>query len=213
MDNNQQATNWTAYYQRPFFLSRFTRWLGARHIRKILGDVGLKEGLSFLELGGGNSCVFGELDLSFQPSRYTVIDNNELGLSLLQDRVGQHENLRLVLGDLFAGDFSERPHDVVLSLGLIEHFDRADTYRMILRHFELVKPGGCVLITFPTPTRLYRASRWIAEAFGRWAFPDERPLEMREVIEVFEHQGSILHQEVGSWTPFTQGVILGRRAS
>jgi cyclopropane fatty-acyl-phospholipid synthase-like methyltransferase len=178
-----------------------------------LCGAGINEGLSFLELGGGNSCVFDRLYASFRPNCYTIIDNNELGLDLLRSRVDTPANLRLLSGDLLSDRITERNFDVVLSLGLIEHFDRIHTAQMISRHFEFAKPGGCVLITFPTPTRRYRVSRRIAESLGAWAFPDERPLEMQEVAESFESHGRILHQEIGAWTPFTQGLIMGRRAN
>jgi cyclopropane fatty-acyl-phospholipid synthase-like methyltransferase len=213
MDRSRKITDWTAYYRNPFFLSHFTRRLGARRIASVLREAGIREGLSFLELGGGNSCMFEGLDALFRPSRYTVIDTNELGLDLMRERAGRRENLRLLLQDLLAPGITERNYDVVFSVGLIEHFDPSHTAQLISRHFEFAKPGGCVLITFPTPTRIYRAARRISASLGTWAFPDERPLEMPEVTEAFERHGRILHQEIGAWTPFTQGLVVGRRAS
>jgi 2-polyprenyl-3-methyl-5-hydroxy-6-metoxy-1,4-benzoquinol methylase len=65
--------------------------------------------------------------------------------------------------------------DVVFSVGLIEHFDQSGTNAMIRAHFKALKPAGCAIISFPTPTWLYRAAPRLAETLGLWKFPDERP--------------------------------------
>ncbi len=63
--------------------------------------------------------------------------------------------------------------DVVFSIGLIEHFDPAGTRQAIEAHFALLKPGGYAIISYPTPTWLYRAARTLTEAAGLWKFHDE----------------------------------------
>jgi hypothetical protein len=72
--------------------------------------------------------------------------------------------------------------DVVLSVGLIEHFDQAENAKVVAAHFDNAKPGGWVLISFPNPTWLYRASRASLEFAGLWRFPDERPLRREDVL-------------------------------
>jgi len=49
-------------------------------------------------------------------------------------------------------------------------------------HLDAAKLGGYILITFPTPTLLYRIIRKAAEILGVWKFHDERPLKAAEVI-------------------------------
>lgn len=82
---------------------------------------------------------------------------------------------------------------------------------MIERHFEFTKPGGIVLITFPTPTFLYRGIRGLAELFRLWIFHDERPLRFDEVETVCDRFGDRLHREINWWIGLTQGILVYRR--
>ena len=52
-------------------------------------------------------------------------------------------------------------------------------------HFSygILKKDGITIISFPTPTFLYRITRKICEIIGIWFFHDERPLEFEEVIK------------------------------
>lgn len=55
------------------------------------------------------------------------------------------------VGELVAQDFLtcriQRKYDLVYSLGFIEHFNNFD--EVILRHAELVSPGGCLFLSTP----------------------------------------------------------------
>jgi SAM-dependent methyltransferase len=85
--------------------------------------------------------------------------------------------------------------DIVFSVGLVEHFNPAQTREAVLAHFNLLKPGGVAIITFPTPTALYRLARRLIEMAGMWKFPDERPLRPREVIDAIVQRGDLLWQK------------------
>ena len=74
----------------------------------------------------------------------------------------------------------DRLYDIVFSVGLIEHFDPAGTARVVAAHFDYLRPGGTAIITFPTPTWLYRVVRGLAEMTNNWIFHDERPLRLPE---------------------------------
>jgi hypothetical protein len=56
----------------------------------------------------------------------------------------------------------------------------------------LLKAGGIAIMTFPTPTLLYRTARRLAERAGMWMFPDERPLKLPEVVEAARPHGKML---------------------
>lgn len=203
-----KATNWTAYYDRPFFLAPYTRALGARGIINALKRAGVRRAETVAEFGGGNSSVYDSINQAFAPVTYTCIDRNELGLRLIADRAGA--NIVVVTADILASDFKPITADVVLSIGLVEHFDEAGTRKAIERHFECTRPGGVVLITFPTPTLLYRCSRAISEALGLWKFPDERPLTMDETLTTIKRCGEVIESRIAYWTPFTQGIVTAR---
>jgi predicted SAM-dependent methyltransferase len=49
--------------------------------------------------------------------------------------------------------------DICFSVGLIEHFTEEDLPRVVSAHFDVVRPGGLVVISFPTPT-CSRSTRW-----------------------------------------------------
>ncbi len=90
----------------------------------------------------------------------------------------------------------EEKSDIVFSVGLIEHFDAPRTRQAALSHFDVLRPGGTAIITFPTPTLLYRITRGLAEMFGMWQFPDERPLKKAEVLASVSERGEVLMTKI-----------------
>ncbi len=103
--------------------------------------------------------------------------------------------------------------DLVYSVGLIEHFDAAGTRRAIDAHFRLLKPNGVALITFPTPTWLYRIARSAAEALGQWKFPDERALSPEEVRESAARWGEVQFEKTLWPLVFTQRLLVVRKVA
>ena len=101
--------------------------------------------------------------------------------------------------------------DLVFSVGLIEHFSPLNTARMVRRHFELAKTGGLVILFFPTPTPLYRATRFCAELLRLWMFHDERPLRSAEVERVIAPYGHVVHRELIRANFLTQRIIVARK--
>ena len=68
-----------------------------------------------------------------------------------------------------------------------------------------------MIITFPTPTWLYRIVRKFAEWIGVWVFHDERPLSFDEVRESLILHGEILYECTNWPIILTQGVIVTRK--
>ncbi len=145
-----------------------------------------------------------------RPGSYDVIDTNEYGLSLLAARIGGRGGVRLhrqsVLELSYGGEA-----DVVFSIGLIEHFDAAGTRRAVLAHFEPLRPGGIAIISFPTPTLLYRASRRAIEAAGMWRFPDERPLGRLEVLHTVRERGDVVYEKTLWPVVLTQRLVVAKK--
>jgi hypothetical protein len=67
-----------------------------------------------------------------------------------------------------------------------------------------------VLITFPTPTLLYRLTRGFLEAIGQWKFPDERPLGYEEVLAAVGERGEVVFRKTLWPLMLTQGLIVAR---
>lgn len=205
------ATDWDAYYARTPRYTSVTRRLSTAKLIGVIRNEFDGAPLRICELGGANSCFLEAFAARLNVIHYHVIDLNAFGLNLLRTRrprchlTFEHDNVltRYEAGSLF---------DLVYSVGLIEHFDVADTARAIDSHFARCRPGGLVLVTFPTPTWPYRLIRGLAERSGTWAFPDERPLLFDEVLGRCGRYGAIVHRSINWWIGLTQGYVAVRKA-
>jgi cyclopropane fatty-acyl-phospholipid synthase-like methyltransferase len=129
-------------------------------------------------------------------------------MGLLKAKNIYEGDLRLVEADIMQNLPVDHAMDIVFSIGLIEHFSPIDSARVIQKHFALAKKGGLVIITFPTPTWLYRFARKISEALGLWIFHDERPLSMQSVLREMEKYGDRIDSFVNWKIVFTQGIVV-----
>lgn len=188
-----ETTDWERYYRRPCPAALLTRRVTAHRLLSVIRRHAPRRagGLVLAELGGGGSCCQHFLERKLRPAAYHVVDNNPLGLEMLRERPA----VTLHRADLLR----ERPPltaDVVFSLGLIEHYPTAQRQRLLAAHFDLVAPDGLVVLSFPTPTRLYRLARGLAEGLGQWRFPDEEPLPPPAVIAAVAQYGEIASNQV-----------------
>ncbi len=206
------TTDWDSYYSAPAATAGYARNIVAGKLMEMLRKFRPAERFSLAELGGGNSCFFDRIEKEFLPLRYTVYDSNALGIRKFRERMEQRPDISIRELDLLnCNPDGEEKSDIVLSVGLIEHFMPENTARMIRRHFELAKDGGIVILFFPTPTLLYRTTRSLAELLRVWIFHDERPLDAAEVETAVVPYGTILHKEI-IWSNFlTQQIIIARK--
>jgi hypothetical protein len=206
-----KTTDWCAYYDKPFWAARHTRRLTSR---VLLGAIrrhapGAGRGMVVAELGGANSCFHRAFLAQLAPSQYHVLDTHRPGLEQMAACLEPDANTFLHEANVLDCQL-ELQADLVFSVGLIEHFDAPGTARAVATHFRLAGPGGLVIITFPTPTWLYRAARRLAQASGHWIFHDERPLTLEEVRQRVAGQGEILEQGIIWPIVFTQGYLVMR---
>jgi SAM-dependent methyltransferase len=206
-----RPTDWDAYYQAPAPPARLTRrYTQARLLAAIGRHLRPRYGAVFAELGGANSCFHAAMVRRFRPRHYHVLDNNRLGLELFRHRCANRHDASAHEVDLAGSSLPAIQADLVFSVGLIEHFDVVGTRRVLAAHRALVRPGGLLLVTFPTPTWLYRAVRGAAERAGRWAFSDERPLLASEVRATLDGWGQRLEAATIWPIVLTQGLLLYR---
>lgn len=209
----KKPTDWDNYYKNPAALAHLTRRFTLTKIINTLRPHILDKTITICEVGGANSCIATTVCNDFDVLNYHILDTNKYGLSLLEDLSVSTE----LTSDCF--NILERPteiskkFDMVISVGLIEHFSPEDTRLAITHHFELCKEGGLVLLTFPTPTVLYRLIRFVSEKLGIWDFPDERPLEFEEVLTVARRHGEVLHTSINWMIGLTQGFVLVKTKS
>lgn len=203
-----KVTDWDAYYVKPASVARFTRRISAARILRTLGSRLVGDGLKICELGGANSCFIDDFLQLPSVASYHVLDSNAFGIGLLNSRLQGDGRVRCTIGDALAVQPGSTHYDIVYSVGLIEHFDEMRTARCIESHFHLCRPGGTVLITFPTPTIPYRLIRGAAELTCMWKFPDERPLQIDEVEAVCRRHGEVQHKSINWAIGLTQGYVL-----
>ena len=213
------STDWTRYYEKPFITAHVTRRITAHRIAKMVLDAGgfpERHG-RIIELGGGNSSFcdrFPDSNPKHPPwdGFYTVVDSNPRGTLLFWMKHPDSFNYPIVCADILTLDTASiEPADLVFSVGLVEHFPEEQTKHAIRRHFELAKPGGLVLITFPVPTFSYRLIRRVAEKLGIWRFPDERPIQLEDAVALCAEHGEILAKRLNRAILLTQGIVLARK--
>jgi hypothetical protein len=202
------STDWTAYYRRPYKTAKLSRSVMASVLKRRLTPLfaGVGE-TTVIELGGANSAFYSVVAPAVSARRYTVIDNNVEGLRLFAQAHSADPRSRVIKADV-TESIEVEPADLCVSFGLVEHFDPDTTRRVIERHFSVTRPGGFVLITFPTPTWLYRLVRYAAEISNTWIFHDERPMRLAEVLQATAGIGKLTSAEIVWGTVLTQMVTL-----
>jgi len=206
------ATDWDRYYQQVPFTARLTRKYTAAVLIRAFKMFGAHDAPTFVELGGANSCFLDRIVREVGPSTYHVVDTNESGLELLRRRSAANGRIQLHQQDVTKLRLDVQA-DLVFSVGLIEHFDCAGTRAAVESHFRLLKPGGCAVISFPTPTWCYRIARSFAEAFGLWRFPDERPLKADEIRASLASDSEVLFEKTLWPLVFTQRLMVVRKSA
>jgi SAM-dependent methyltransferase len=203
-------TDWNSYYCSPYKVAQVSRKFTGRALLWALDKftpIVPHNELVIAELGGGNSCFYDLIVSKFGPREYHLVDNNQLSLDLFREKAVAGVKTECHMADVRDCRLSISA-DVVFSVGLIEHFDCKGTALAIRSHFALAKPGGTIIMTFPTPTFLYGAARWIAETLGIWIFHDERPLDLYEVVQNVAGFGSVIHTSIIWPTILTQGLVV-----
>jgi SAM-dependent methyltransferase len=214
-DAEPEATDWTEYYRATPFTANLTRRYTSSVLISVLRKYTVLSSSSsgcVVEFGGANSCFLDKIYQELTPREYHIVDTNEYGLHQLEKRIKPEQNVRLHNVNALEY-FPSMAADVVFSVGLIEHFDQSGTEAMIRAHFRALRPAGCAIISFPTPTWLYRVARSLTETFGLWKFPDERPLCPSEVVKTVRQFGDILYQRTLWPLVFTQHLMVIRRTS
>lgn len=210
--DDDSRTDWDAYYAKRMKAASITRRFTIRRILDFISPFGVRlKNSQCLEFGGGDSCVYESLRREHEFLSYSVVDNNEIGLRLFTERAKHFSNDGGIFGDVLNPEAvkSRVPTAALcLSIGLIEHFNENQTRDAIRSHFICTQPGGLVLITYPTPTWLYRLTRATAELLGIWKFHDERPLSHDEVTAEVTKYGKILRHEIIWPILLTQGILI-----
>lgn len=208
---NGAKTDWDGYYRRPNpFHAVLKRIVRRVLVRSAVAFAPARRPLTVAELGGGASCFYEAIVKVLDPAVYIVVDNSAVGLQLLQQRGLCPDRIRLLQQDILQAELPSGC-DIVFSVGLIEHFRGADVARAILRHVEMLRPGGLLILGFPTPTWVYRLIRGAAERLGRWRFPDEIPLRRDGVERLIAPHCTLLESKIIWSIGITQAFVVARK--
>jgi len=131
---------------------------------KELGEIINKQGVkTAIELGGfpGYYAVFLKKYFKLDVTLLDYFVHQPVTNALLEANQLKEEDIHIIETDLFNYQ-PEQQFDLVLSCGLIEHFN--DTADIINRHIAFVKPGGTLLITLPNFKAL---NGWFQKTFDK----------------------------------------------
>lgn len=211
-----RPTDWKQYYKKRSIFSKISGRLCQRSLHEVLSKLPIPESRTFktiAELGGGNSIIYPWLRTHYPQSHIILIDKEEFSQTEFLTAARGDRALSCVVHDLLdsAPEAARGKADLVLSLGLVEHFSPSGTKKMLERHFECCRPGGLVLVSFPCPTSLYKCTRRAMEALGVWQFHDERPLEPAEVRSVMGQHGVELLDKLDIRMGLTQLIVVFRK--
>ncbi|MDT3402955.1 class I SAM-dependent methyltransferase [Mucilaginibacter terrae] len=116
--------------------------------KKLLADKPIK---SAIELGGfpGYYAIFLKKYFGLETSLFDFYVHEPILKEVLAANQLTQQDVKVIEGDLYKFEPQEQ-YDLVLSCGLIEHFN--DTKDIIARHLMFLKPGGTLFITLPNFT-------------------------------------------------------------
>jgi SAM-dependent methyltransferase len=116
-----------------------------------------------IELGGfpGYYAVFLKRYFNLDVTLLDYFIHQPVTNALLSANQLEEKDIHIIETDLF-NYIPEKQYDLVLSCGLIEHFN--DTTDIINRHISFVRPGGTLLITLPNFRSL---NGWFQQNFDK----------------------------------------------
>lgn len=123
--------------------------------------IGRENSRSAIELGGfpGYYAIFLKKYFGLQTTLFDFFIHQPILNSVLAANQLSQNDIGIIEGDLFQYQ-PQQQYDLVLSCGLIEHFN--DTKDIISRHLPFLRPGGTLFITLPNFTGV---NGWVQRRF------------------------------------------------
>ena len=152
-----------------------------RGIMRLLNKEHL-ENPKILELGAGTGKESAWLVKKFGGST-TLVDNCDTILQYSKKYFSKKQiNVSFVNKDIMKLNVREK-YDLVLSVGLIEHFYGSDLTLIFDKHIESIKKGGYAITFTPRACPLYYSYRGILTILGLWMW-DEKPFTKEDFINL-----------------------------
>lgn len=127
-------------------------------LQKLIGSQPIK---SAIELGGfpGYYAIFLKKYFGLDTTLFDFYVHQPILKEVLSANALTTTDVQVIEGDLFKYE-PQQQYDLVLSCGLIEHFN--DTKDVIDRHLQFLKPGGTLFITLPNFTGV---NGWVQRSY------------------------------------------------
>lgn len=116
----------------------------------------------------------------------------------------EYKNMRFLVDDLCNSKLESNQFDLILSLGVIEHF--RDSSLMLEELRRLLKPGGKVFISVPNIFAMQTITRPLTELFGIWSIGYEKSFSPASLKKQIRDAGFILDR----FGILPSGYIFGR---
>jgi SAM-dependent methyltransferase len=153
--------------------------------RKIAGVTGKLQSPALLEIGCGSARTLHYLDGRYDDSLCVAMDLSPDAIYLVNQLSPSFKTSVASAFNLPLPDFS---FDVSFSIGLIEHFTRAQAGWMMMEKARVTRPGGWVCVMVPWASSVYNLI--VRRAFGRhWPFGDEDPFHRAELAGLMADTG------------------------
>ena len=132
--------------------------------------------INIAELGAGVGLA--SYFFAKQGASVNLIDNSTNAKNLAK-KWWDKDKHNYILADLFK--YNKKSFDVVISLGLCEHFIKEKRGEVLKKHVSLLKNKGMAIISVPYKWGIfYQLSKAVAKTLGKWNFGLEVPFTKKE---------------------------------
>ena len=168
----------------------------------ILKELSCKNSSFILEAG----CGEGEtaVNIYSDNNNYFLLDKSGKALEIARSQFNkQGFSGHYIRGSIFEFPFKPNSFDVVLSIGMFEHFQKLQHQQLYDEHLRITKKNGRLIILVPNKNAwFYRIGKWYAQKHNMWEFGFEEPLssikpfyrQNKSVRHITEYSGGFLTQ-------------------
>jgi len=153
------------------------KWNLNKWIFEVLMKEFPKEGnLLILEAGSGEGTT--AMTIYEKRFKFVLLDISKNALNNVRKNDQGKYNMELVRGSFFQLPFKPDCYDVVLSIGILEHFLQDDRVKIYDEMFKTCRKGGLIITLTPYKKAIfYRMGRWYAKKINVWRFGFDEPLD------------------------------------
>ena len=154
----------------------------ANAIRRTVGNLPAPR---LLETGCGSAQTLRFLTGHYPHSRCAAVDFSPEAIMLAKIK---HPTFAAMQGNSLCLPIASNSFDVSCSVGLIEHFTRADAAQICREKARVVRPGGWVAVIVPWKSSVYNlVLRRLAGKY--WPFGEEDPFRRAELVRLMMEIG------------------------